>query len=89
MPLVRTESEQILRIKERRIEMSNFVKFTQNGNVAYFNTDHIAIITPHPNLVNQTNVTLATGLNAQVDGSASDIALKLGYVPAIDLETQK
>ena len=66
--------------------MSNFVKFTQNGNAAYFNTDHIAIVSPHPSLVNQTNVTLATGLNAQVDGSASEIALKLGYVPPIDLE---
>ena len=66
--------------------MSNFVKFTQNGNAAYFNADHIAIVSPHPSLVNQTNVTLATGLNAQVDGSTSESALKLGYVPPIDLE---
>ena len=66
--------------------MSNFVKFTQNGNVAYFNTDHIAIVSPHPSLVNKTNVTLATGLNASVDGSASEIALQLGYVPNLELE---
>ena len=66
--------------------MSTFVKFTQDGKVAYFNTDHIAIISPHPSLVNKTNVTLATGLNASVDGSASEIALQLGYVPSVNLE---
>ena len=66
--------------------MSKILKITQNGNEAYINGDHVAIITPHPTLINQTSLLLATGLSAAVDGRASEFALKLGYVPEIDLE---
>ena len=50
----------------------SLVKLFQNGNAVYINPDHIAIVSAHPTLVNQTNVTLATGLNVQTDGSASE-----------------
>ena len=57
----------------------SLVKLFQNGNAVYINPDHIAIVSAHPTLVNQTNVTLATGLNVQTEGSASELAITLGY----------
>ena len=57
----------------------SLVKLTQSGNVVYVNPDHVAIVTAHATLVNVTNVTLATGINIQVEGSASELAQELGY----------
>lgn len=60
--------------------MSDFIKLTQNGNIAYVNSEQIGIISAHPSLVNKTNVTLATGLNMEVDGSALEVAKLAGYL---------
>jgi hypothetical protein len=57
----------------------SLVKLLQEGNVIYVNPDHVGIVSPHATLVNRTNVTLALGLNIQVEGAASELALKLGY----------
>ena len=37
----------------------SLVKLTQNGHSLYVNPDQVAIVSPHPELVNQTNVTLS------------------------------
>ena len=63
----------------------SLVKLTQNGHSLYVNPDQVAIVSPHPTLVNQTNVTLATGLNVQTEGSASELAITLGYQKSLEI----
>lgn len=55
------------------------VRLTQNGTTLYVNTDHVAIVSAHPQLVNQTNVTLVNGFNILADGAATEIAISFGY----------
>jgi hypothetical protein len=58
------------------------VKLIQNGTALYVNSDQMAIVSPHPQLINQTNVTLGTGINVLVEGAASEIAVLFGYKAA-------
>ena len=51
------------------------VKLTQNGTALYVNSDQVAIVSPHPQLVNQTNVTLVNGFNILADGAATEVAI--------------
>lgn len=57
----------------------SLVKLTQNGHSLYVNPDQVAIVSPHPELINQTNVTLSSGLNILVTGAASELAVLIGY----------
>ena len=57
----------------------SLVKLTQNGHNLYVNPDQVAIVSPHPELINQTNVTLSSGLNILVTGTASELAILIGY----------
>mgnify|MGYP001596767929 CR=1 FL=1 len=55
------------------------VKLTQSGTALYVNSDQVAIVSPHPQLINQSNVTLSNGINILVEGAATEIAILLGY----------
>ncbi len=62
------------------------VKLIQNGTALYVNSEHVAVVSPHPQLINQTNVTLFAGINILVEGAATEVAISLGYkLPSVNL----
>lgn len=56
----------------------SLIKLTQSGTDIYINPDHVAIVSPDT-LINTTNVTLVNGMNAKVEGSAKEVAFRLGW----------
>ena len=55
------------------------VKFTQTGQSLYINSEHVAVVSPHAQLIGTTNVTLANGINVAVEGNLAEVIEKLGH----------
>ena len=60
------------------------VRITQKGAEAFINSDNVLIISPS-NMVNSCGVILAGGLTFEVDGTAKDLATKLGWKESLEI----
>jgi hypothetical protein len=60
------------------------VKITQKGAEAFLNSDNVLIISPSQ-MVNSCGVILIGGVTFEVDGTAKELATKLGWKETIKL----
>lgn len=60
------------------------VRITQKGAEAFLNSDNILFISPSQ-MVNSCGVVLMGGLSFEVDGTAKDLASKLGWKEKIEI----
>lgn len=60
------------------------VKITQKGAEAFLNSDNILIISPSQ-MVNSCGVILIGGVTFEVDGTARELASKLGWKESLEL----
>lgn len=59
-------------------------KITQQGKEAFLNSDNILIISPSQ-LVDKCGVIMVGGVSFEVDGTARELASKLGWKETISL----
>ena len=59
----------------------SIVKIEQNGSDLFINSDNVLILSPSK-IVGHCGVILAGGVSMEVDGSAEEVARKLGWTPA-------
>lgn len=60
------------------------VKITQKGAEAFLNSDNVLIVSPS-NMVNSCGVILVGGLSFEVDGTAKELATKLGWKESLEI----
>jgi glutamate synthase domain-containing protein 3 len=60
------------------------VKITQKGAEAFLNSDNVLLITTGQ-IVNVCGVILAGGLTFEVDGTARELASKMGWKESLEL----
>lgn len=60
------------------------VKITQKGAEAFLNSDNILIISPSQ-VVNACGVILIGGVSLEVDGTAKELAAKLGWKETLEI----
>lgn len=59
------------------------VKITQKGAEAFLNSDNVLIISPSQ-MVNTCGVILIGGVSLEVDGTAKELAAKLGWKESLE-----
>ena len=59
----------------------SIVKIEQNGSDLFINSDNVLILSPSK-IVGHCGVILVGGVSLEVDGSAEEVAVKLGWAPA-------
>lgn len=60
------------------------VKITQKGAEAFLNSDNILLISPSQ-LVDHCGVVLIGGVTLEVDGTAKELAAKLGWKESLEI----
>ena len=60
------------------------VKITQKGAEVFLNSDNILIISPSQ-VVNACGVILIGGVSLEVDGTAKELAAKLGWQESLEI----